>query len=65
MSRDVEVSRQRMLEAQMALLTYSRQHYDKTKSHKQLIEELHKATKDFLSSVERLAQNPPSRLVGD
>ena len=65
MSHDVELSRQRMLEAQVALLTCSHGHDYKTKNHQQLIEELHKATKDFLDSVDRLTQNPPSRLVGD
>ena len=64
MSRDVELLRKRTLEAQRALLTYSRR-TDKIKTHKQLIEELQKATKDFLDSVERLAQNTPSRLVQD
>jgi hypothetical protein len=65
MSRDVELFRQRMLEAQVALLTCSRRNDYKTKNHQQLIEELHKATKDFLDSVDRLTQNPPSRLVSD
>ena len=65
MSRDVQLSRQRMLEAQVALLTCSRRHDHKTKNHQQLVEELHKATKDFLDSVDRLTQNPPSRLVSD
>ena len=65
MSRDVELSRQRMLKAQAALLACPRRHGYKTKNHQQLIEELHKATKDFLDSVDRLTQNPPSRLVSD
>jgi hypothetical protein len=65
MSRDVELFRQRMLEAQVALLACSNRHDYKTKNHQQLIDELHKATKDFLDSVDRLTQNPPSRLVSD
>jgi hypothetical protein len=65
MSRDVELFRQRMLAAQVALLTCSRRNDYKTKNHQHLIEELHKATKDFLDSVDRLTQNPPSRLVSD
>lgn len=53
-----------MLEAQAALVTYSSKP-DSPKSHEQLIEELHQATKDFLDCVGQLAENPPTRLVPD
>ena len=61
MSRDVELPRQRMFEAKVALLAYTHRPDHDPKTHKQLINELQKATKDFMDSVERLAQNPPSR----
>lgn len=64
MSRDVELSRGRLLEAQTALLSYSHRP-DHASNQKELIEELHQATKAFVDSVERLAQNPPTRLVPD
>ena len=65
MSGDVELLRQRMLQAQTALLNYARLPNHDPNTHKRLVEELQKATRDFLDSIERLTRNPPSRLVGD
>jgi hypothetical protein len=65
MSGDVEILRRRMLKAQEALLAYSRRPDRNAENHQQLIRELHKATQDFLESIERLTQNPPSRLVSE
>jgi hypothetical protein len=65
MSRDVELLRQRMVEAQEALLAYAHTAQHAPQNHEQLIRELQKATKDFIDSVEQLAQNPPCRLVPD
>jgi len=65
MSQDIQSSKQQMLKAQEALLTYAHRTERDVVRHKQLIQELQRATKDFVDSLERLGQNPPSRLVGD
>ena len=65
MSSDVEFSRQRMLEAQEAFLAHARRSECNPKSHAQLIQEFRKTRQDFLDSIERLGQNPHTRLVSD
>ena len=54
-----------MVEAQVALLTYTNRPDHDPKTHTQLVEELRKATKDFVDSLEQLAHNPPCKLVQD
>ena len=52
---DVELAKQKMLQAQQALLTYSEANDRDAARHKKLIEELQQATADFVDRVERLA----------
>jgi len=65
MPQDLELPKQRLLEAQESILGYAHETVRNPVRHKQLIQELRTATKDFVDSVERLTQNPPSRLVQD
>jgi len=64
-SRDVELSRQRMLEAQDAFLNYGQRSDRSPENHAQLIQELRKTREDFLDSIDQIRQNPPTRLVPD
>jgi hypothetical protein len=65
MSRDVEISRQRMLKAQEAFLAHGHRSNRNAENQAQLIEELRKMRKDFLDSIDQIRQNPPTRLVPD
>jgi hypothetical protein len=55
LARDVELAKQKMLQAQQALLTYPQANDSDAARHKQLIQELQQATKDFVDRVDRLA----------
>ena len=55
LARDVELAKQRMLQVQEALLAYPEANDRDAARHKQLIQELQQATKDFVDRVERLA----------
>jgi hypothetical protein len=65
MYRDVEFCRQRMLEAQEAFLRYAHRLDRSTSDYAELIHELRETRKDFLDSLDRLRQNPPTHLVSD
>lgn len=54
-----------MVEAQLALLAYTRRADHGPKTHKQRVQELRKASKDFVDPLERSAHNPPSKLADD
>jgi hypothetical protein len=55
LDRDVELAKQKMLQAQEALLKYAQASDRDATRHKGLIQELQNATKDFIDRVERLA----------
>ena len=55
LARDVELAKQKMLQAQQALLRYPEANNRDAARHKELIQELQQATVDFVDRVERLA----------
>jgi hypothetical protein len=55
LAHDVELARQKMLQAQEALLRYAEANVRDGERHKGLVQELKNATKDFVDCVERLA----------
>jgi diguanylate cyclase (GGDEF)-like protein len=55
-AHDVELARQKVLEAQEALLRYTDSNDRDEERHKRLLQELKNATKDFVDRVERLAE---------
>jgi hypothetical protein len=56
LAHDVELARQKMLQAQEALLRYAEANDRDGERHKRLVQELKNATKDFVDRVERLAR---------
>jgi hypothetical protein len=58
LARDVELAKQKMLQAQEALLKYAEANDRDAARHKRLIQELRNTTKDFVDRVERLAGRP-------
>jgi hypothetical protein len=58
LARDVELAKQKMLQAQQALLGYAAGNERDEARHKKLIQELQQATKEFVDRVERLAHFP-------
>ena len=55
LTSDVELAKQKMLQSQQALLTYSESNHRDTALHKKLIQELQQARADFVDRVEGLA----------
>ena len=51
LARDVELAKQKMLQAQEALLKYAEANDRNEKRHKELIQELRNATKDFVDRL--------------
>lgn len=52
---DIESAKQKMLQAQEALLRYAEAVDRDPSRHNQLIQDLHKATRDFVDRVEQLS----------
>lgn len=52
LAREVELAKQKMLQAQEALLRYAEANDRDEKRHKELIQQLKNATKDFVDRLE-------------